>query len=158
MGQKEMTWYNASDPDAYELSQVFQLWDNNWGHVRATCESGGIIKDKCREYGLEIGFGIKNLVLSASVVDPLDIAFVSVLCEGSNDYWPWTLFQVKFARITTALAGVEWAHDPRPPKDAPRERSRGEVRQTLSRWSKGYYRPVPQCIKDEPVYRCGMQT
>ena len=75
------TWYSASDPDAYELSQVFQLWAKNWGHVRATCESGGININKYREYGLEIGFGLKSLTLSGSMFAPPNAASITVLCE-----------------------------------------------------------------------------
>ena len=82
MGKRQMSWYTASGPDAYELSQVFQLWAENLGHVGATCESGGSSPAECREYSLEIGFGHKNPTLSVSVVATPDTASIIVLCEG----------------------------------------------------------------------------
>ena len=122
------TWYTASDPDAQEVSHVFQVWATNLGHVRTACESGGISEDKCREYGLEIGLGILSPTVSVSVVAPLDIASIIGLCEGNGESCPWTLFQVKLivGGLTTAQEGVAWVHDPRPPRNSPRERSRDE--------------------------------
>ena len=52
MGKRTMQHYASKDLDAYEMSLIFQLWAQNWGHIRATCESGGISMDMSREYGL----------------------------------------------------------------------------------------------------------
>ena len=60
LGTRETTWHKSSDPDAYEVSRFFPVWARDWALVRATCESGGITVDKCREYGFEICLGIKN--------------------------------------------------------------------------------------------------
>ena len=46
--------------------------------------------DKCREYGLELGFGIKNTNLFVSVSAPPDVATIIVLCEGDHQACPWT--------------------------------------------------------------------
>ena len=53
-------WYKSTDPDAYEMSQVFQLWARSWAHARATCKSGGLTKEICREYGIELPRGDKT--------------------------------------------------------------------------------------------------
>ena len=82
LGKRKVTWFRSTDPDAYEMSQVFQVWARNEAHVRATCESGGIAKEQCREYGLELCFGSKNETLFVSVVGPPDIASINVLREG----------------------------------------------------------------------------
>ncbi|MFM7990351.1 MAG: hypothetical protein ACKPKO_64650, partial [Candidatus Fonsibacter sp.] len=64
-GNQKMKHYTSDDPDAYEISLVIiaQPWARNWGYIRATCESGGLNVDKCREYGLDIGSG-QNTILS----------------------------------------------------------------------------------------------
>ena len=132
-----MAWYSASDPGAYELSQVLQLWAKHWGHVRETCESGGISKKQRREYGLEIGFGDKSPALSVCVVAPPDTASVGAMCERSDASCPWTLFQVPFDRRTATQETMARTPDPRPSPDAPRERSRDEFGGTGSRLPHG---------------------
>ena len=107
-----MTWFKSTDPDAYELSQVFQVWARKWAHVGATCESGGLTKVTCREYGLEICFGLKSETLSISVVAPPNTASNTVLCESDSPVAPWTLFQVTYGRPATVQETVEWVHDP----------------------------------------------
>ena len=50
LGKRKMMWYKSTDPDAYEMSQVFQLWARSWVHATATCKSGGLTKELCREW------------------------------------------------------------------------------------------------------------
>ena len=90
---------------------------------------------------------LPKLLLSVSVVAPLDTSSVGVMCEGSVVFCPWTLFQVAFGRLTTAEETMEWIHDPCPPPDAQRERSRDELGRTMSRLSTRYYiRGMQTCI------------
>ena len=58
LGNRKMSKCTSTDPEAYALSTVFRLRANKWAHVRASFESKGVSPDKCRAYGLEIGFGI----------------------------------------------------------------------------------------------------
>ena len=63
----------------------------------------------------------------------------------------------RFVKNAKKADRMEWAPQARSPEDQPRERSRSELGDTESRGQKGYYRPVPQGIRGEPVYRCGLQ-
>ena len=81
-------WYKSTDPDAYEMSQVFQLWARSWAHVRETCESGGLPQEIRREYGLELCRGDKHPSLLVSVVAPPDTASITILCESETSIAP----------------------------------------------------------------------
>ena len=115
-------WYKSTDPDAYEMSQVFQSWARNWAHVRATCESGGLTQGFCWEYGLELCRGEKNLSLSVSVVAPPDTASITILCEGETSIAPWTFVHINYGKATAVRETVEWVDYPYQEEDAPRER------------------------------------
>ena len=92
------------------------------------------------------------------MVAPPDTASIIVLCEGSFPGAPWALFQVTFGKATTVQEIAEWVHDPRPPWDAPRERSRHEDEGKGSRSMQGYSKYIPQGTKDELVACCSLQT
>ena len=44
VGSRKMQWLSSKHPYGPQLSQVFQVWARSWGHIRATCESGGLTK------------------------------------------------------------------------------------------------------------------
>ena len=105
------------------MSEVFQLWVRNWAHVRATCGSGGLTKEICRAYGLELRRGDKNPSLSVSVVAPPDTASITILCEGETSIAPWTIFHINYGKATAVHETVEWVDYPyQEEEDAPRER------------------------------------
>ena len=100
-----------------------QPWAINWAHVKATCESGGLTKDICKDYGLELHLGDTNPTLPISVVAPPDTASNIVLREGETTVAPWTLFHVTYGKATTVQETAEWAPRQYQEEDAPRARS-----------------------------------
>ena len=75
---------------------IFQLWARNWGHIRATCESSCLTGQLCRDYGIEICFGLKNPNLSVSVSSPPNLATFRILDEGDDPCCPGNMFYYQF--------------------------------------------------------------
>jgi hypothetical protein len=48
MGSRKMTLFSSVHPDAPMMSQIFQLWARNSGHIKDTCESGSLTKELCK--------------------------------------------------------------------------------------------------------------
>ena len=144
------------------MSEVFQLWVRNWAHVRATCGSGGLTKEICRAYGLELRRGDKNPSLSVSVVAPPDTASITILCERETSIAPWTIFHGNYGTTTAVHETAEWVDYPyQEDEDAPRERSPPKEeegqKQHWSRGRSGYYRALPPGARGN-VLRCGQGT
>ena len=103
MGKRNMTWLSSAHPDMPKLSQAFQLWARSWGHIRATCESGGITHELCREYGLEICFCHVSPELSVSVSAPLDVAAIDVITESNDPSCPWSTSMFNLERSQPSI-------------------------------------------------------
>ena len=99
MGNRKTTWLSTTHPEAPRMSQIVQLWARNWGHIRATCETSCLTWQVCRDYGIEICFGIKNPNLSVSVSSPPDVATFQILEERDDPCCPWSAFQINVGDI-----------------------------------------------------------
>ncbi len=159
MGSRKMIWMSTTHPEAPRMSQIFQLWARNWGHIRAACESSCLTWQLCREYAIEICFGERNPHLSVSVNSPPDAATFQILDEGGDPCCPWNISQMICGDINTFRQSYEWEHRHRNQGAEPRERSRVENSKGRRGGSQGKWRIHHKGHRGgESVTRCERET